>query len=85
MGGVTQTASVDANGNWSTNFAATSIPLGEYDTEVRVDVIDAAGNPDSISQTVRVDTLVNALSNSAGGRSRATTSSTQAKRRTVLS
>ncbi|MCF3592989.1 Ig-like domain-containing protein [Rhodobacteraceae bacterium LMO-12] len=65
MGGVTQTASVDANGNWSANFAASSIPLGEYDTEVRVDVIDAAGNPDSISQTVRVDTLVNALSNSA--------------------
>ena len=66
MAGVTRTASVDAAGNWSTDFPATAIPLGEYDTEIRVDVVDAAGNPASIGRTVRVDTLVNTLSNSAG-------------------
>lgn len=64
MGNVTQTASVDANGNWSTTFPAGAIPMGEYDTTIEVNVTDAAGNTDSISQGVRVDTLVNTLNNS---------------------
>ncbi|UYV37789.1 Ig-like domain-containing protein [Rhodobacteraceae bacterium D3-12] len=66
MGSVTQTATVDAMGNWSTNFPASAIPQGEYDTTIEVNVTDAAGNTDSISQSVRVDTLVNTLTNSAG-------------------
>jgi len=66
LGSVTQTANVDANGNWNTTFPATAIPMGEYETEIRVDVVDKAGNPDDISQIVRVDTLVNLLENSPG-------------------
>ena len=65
MGGVTQAATVDAAGNWSTTFPASAIPAGEYDTTIRVDATDAAGNTDSISHDVRVDTLVNLLANGA--------------------
>lgn len=63
MGGVTRAATVDASGNWQADFTAGEIPLGEYNAKITVDVVDRAGNTDSISQTVRVDTLVNALAN----------------------
>ncbi|MCZ4351045.1 Ig-like domain-containing protein [Roseovarius aestuarii] len=60
--GVVQTAVVDAAGNWTASFPSGALPDGEYDARIVVDVKDAAGNVSSISDTVRVDTLVNTLS-----------------------
>lgn len=61
IAGVAQQAVVDADGNWTANFPSGSIPPGEYDAPLVVDVTDAAGNTSSVNDTVRVDTLVNAL------------------------
>ncbi|WP_263047927.1 Ig-like domain-containing protein [Roseovarius pelagicus] len=61
IAGVPQQAVVDANGNWTAHFPPGSIPPGEYDAPLSVDVTDAAGNTSSINDTVRVDTLVNQL------------------------
>jgi hypothetical protein len=66
VGNVTVQAVVDANGNWTANFAASQIPTGEYTTDVTVNATDAAGNTASVTDTVRVDTLVNTLTQSAG-------------------
>ena len=59
--GVTRTATVDADGNWSAGFEAGSLPEGEYATDVVIDTVDAAGNPARITETAEVDTLVNTL------------------------
>ena len=62
LGGVTRQATVDASGNWTANFGPGVVPDGEYDADLVVNVVDAAGNDLSVSDTVRVDTRVNALS-----------------------
>ena len=61
MGGVTVQAIVDANGNWQAPYAASQIPQGEYTTDVSVTATDRAGNVATVTDTVRVDTLVNQL------------------------
>ena len=61
MGSHTVQAVVDADGNWQAPFAASQIPLGEYTADVIVTATDQAGNVASVADTVRVDTLVNAL------------------------
>lgn len=61
VGNATVQAVVDANGNWTANFAVSQIPTGEYFTDVTVNATDAAGNTASVTDTVRVDTLVNTL------------------------
>jgi hypothetical protein len=61
VGNETVQAVVDANGNWTANFATNQIPGGEYTTNVTVNATDAAGNTASVTDTVRVDTLVNRL------------------------
>jgi hypothetical protein len=66
VGNATVQAVVDANGNWTANFATGQIPAGEYTTDVTVNATDAAGNTASVTDTVRVDTLVNTLNQSAG-------------------
>ncbi|MDU8927485.1 Ig-like domain-containing protein [Alisedimentitalea sp. MJ-SS2] len=65
MGGMTVPATVDANGNWTAVMPAGAVAEGEYDAIVQVEVTDPHGNTDSISQSVRVDTLVNELQNAA--------------------
>lgn len=64
VGNATVQAVVDGNGNWTANFATSQIPTGEYTTGVTVNATDAAGNTASVTDTVRVDTLVNRLTES---------------------
>ncbi|WP_299045714.1 Ig-like domain-containing protein [uncultured Tateyamaria sp.] len=61
MGAFTVQAIVDANGNWQAPFAASQIAEGEYTTNVSVTATDRAGNVATVTDTVRVDTLVNQL------------------------
>ncbi|MBV7407856.1 Ig-like domain-containing protein [Maritimibacter sp. DP1N21-5] len=65
MNGFTHAASVDAAGSWAANFLPGELPLGELNVPVTVRVVDPAGNPAMITDTVRVDTLVNTLSRAA--------------------
>lgn len=62
LAGVSQNATVDANGNWTVSYAPGQIPDGEYDTSMVVTATDAVGNVSSLSEAVQVDTYVNALS-----------------------
>lgn len=58
LGSATTAATVDANGNWSASFAATEIAEGSYDAAVVVTATDAAGNVDTITDTLAIDTEV---------------------------
>lgn len=58
LGSVTTAATVDASGSWSASFAATDIPEGSYDADVVVTATDAAGNTDTITDTLAIDTEV---------------------------
>lgn len=58
LGSATTAATVDANGNWSANFAASQIAEGSYDAAVVVTATDAAGNVDTITDTLAIDTEV---------------------------
>ena len=60
--GVQHEAQVAANGNWVARFGPNEIAPGERDVALRVDVTDPAGNIAFLTDTVRVDTLVNELS-----------------------
>ena len=66
LGSSTVQAVVDANGNWTASYSANQVPTGEFTTNVTVNATDAAGNTARVSDTVRVDTLVNTLNFSAG-------------------
>lgn len=55
-GGVTRAATVDANGNWTVDFAASDIPTGTYDLAVTAVATDAAGNVTQDTSTIHVDT-----------------------------
>ncbi|WP_417472735.1 Ig-like domain-containing protein [Leisingera sp.] len=61
LGGATTTATVDASGNWSATFAASDIPEGSYDAAVVVTATDAAGNSETITDTLTIDTEVTPL------------------------
>lgn len=65
LGSATVNATVDAAGNWTANFPASSIPTGTYDAAVVVRATDPAGNTDTLTDSVRVDTenVVTAASN----------------------
>jgi len=54
--GLTREATVQENGQWSVDFAASEIPQGEYVAEVTIDATDAHGNTASISDSFTVDT-----------------------------
>lgn len=62
LGSATETATVDASGNWSVDFAAADIPEGSYDADVVVTATDAAGNTAEINDTLAIDTEVSPLS-----------------------
>ncbi|WP_264212568.1 Ig-like domain-containing protein [Leisingera thetidis] len=58
LGDATQTATVDADGNWSADFAASDIAKGSYDADIVVTATDAAGNTAEITDSVAIDTEV---------------------------
>lgn len=58
LGSATETATVDADGNWSVDFAASDIAQGSYVADVTVTATDAAGNTSEISDTLTIDTEV---------------------------
>ncbi|MEC7761432.1 MAG: Ig-like domain-containing protein [Pseudomonadota bacterium] len=61
LGLVTQFATVDGAGNWTVDFAKSSVPTGEQNVNVVVTATDAAGNTAMLTDTVEVDTVVNRL------------------------
>ncbi len=54
----THDATVDANGNWSADFAMSEVPTGEVMSEVTAVATDARGNSSSATGMVDIDTLV---------------------------
>ncbi|UWQ73985.1 Ig-like domain-containing protein [Leisingera sp. M658] len=58
LGDATETATVDADGNWSASFAAADIAEGSYDAAVVVSATDAVGNTSEITDTLAIDTEV---------------------------
>lgn len=58
LAGVTRVATVSANGSWTVSYAAGSITGGEYASQLVVNATDRAGNTRSVSEEVRVDTVV---------------------------
>ena len=69
LNGVTTSALVGPNGNWTASFATGQIAEGTYDAPISVTARDRAGNSATITDTVRVDTEVVPLNmtNSGGG------------------
>ncbi|KMK66738.1 Ig-like domain-containing protein [Puniceibacterium sp. IMCC21224] len=69
MAGVTQAATVAADGSWSATFAASAIPEGETVLDVTATSTDAAGNRATASGQVQVDTIVRnfAIGSTPGG------------------
>ncbi|MDP2081206.1 MAG: Ig-like domain-containing protein [Pseudotabrizicola sp.] len=47
----------DATGNWSATFSGSNLPRGELETQVVVTARDLAGNVDSYSQPLIIDTV----------------------------
>ncbi len=58
ISGVTRTATVTAEGEWSVTFEGGSLPVGEYDADILVNATDGAGNTASLTHGVRIDTVV---------------------------
>lgn len=58
LGSATETATVDADGNWSVDFAASDIAQGSYEADITVTATDAAGNTSAIRDTLTIDTEV---------------------------
>ena len=57
--GVTQTATVGADGNWSVTYPVGTLPGGEYTASLTATTTDAAGNASSASHSFQVDTVAN--------------------------
>ncbi len=56
--GITRTVTADGNGNWTASWTAGEVRPGQYDMTVTVTATDLAGNTDTASHQVRVDTVV---------------------------
>ena len=65
INGVPRAAQVFGDGTWRAEFLPGDIQDGQYPANLRVDVTDPAGNRDSVSTTVEVDTYVDELALSA--------------------
>ncbi|MEL7254842.1 MAG: Ig-like domain-containing protein, partial [Pseudomonadota bacterium] len=59
MQGVSKTVTAQADGSWTATYLASEIPAGEYDAAISVTAVDVAGNSESTTGTVRVDTTTN--------------------------
>jgi large repetitive protein len=57
--GVTKTVTAGANGVWSANWSAAEVRAGQYDSTVTAQATDAAGNVDTTTHNIRIDTVVN--------------------------
>ncbi|WGW05285.1 Ig-like domain-containing protein [Tropicibacter oceani] len=56
LDGVVKSATVDANGNWTVTYGSSELPSGERTVSLVAVSTDAAGNTDTLTQSVRVDT-----------------------------
>ncbi|WP_370313248.1 beta strand repeat-containing protein [Sagittula sp.] len=56
LNGQTVNASVDASGNWTASFASSQLPTGETTTMLTAVSTDRAGNTQTITQNVVIDT-----------------------------
>jgi large repetitive protein len=56
--GITRTVTAGQNGQWSANWSASEVRSGQYNSTVTVQATDAAGNVDTASHDIRVDTVV---------------------------
>ncbi|RKE94590.1 Ig-like domain-containing protein [Sulfitobacter guttiformis] len=56
LGGATATAVVSSNGSWTATFAAGSVTAGTYTATMTATATDAAGNVDTATTSVVVDT-----------------------------
>ncbi|SDW31402.1 Ig-like domain-containing protein [Litoreibacter albidus] len=58
-GGGTATGVVGADGTWNVTFQPAQIPSGERAVDVSVSIRDQAGNTDTATSTMQIDTLTN--------------------------
>lgn len=63
--GISRAASVDADGTWTVTYAAGELPSGDRTVTMSATARDAAGNTETLSQTVQVDTDAGMLTISA--------------------
>ncbi|MCT4555963.1 MAG: Ig-like domain-containing protein [Pelagimonas sp.] len=56
LGTVTLPASVDASGNWTVTYSAAQIPMGEQSVTLTAVSTDLAGNSETLTQQVSIDT-----------------------------
>lgn len=69
LGAVTHAAFVAADGSWTVDFSAADLPTGETLLDVVATATDPAGNTDTVTGTVDLDTLVRnfAITSTPGG------------------
>ncbi|MGR3510027.1 MAG: Ig-like domain-containing protein [Sulfitobacter sp.] len=61
FGSATKAATVDANGNWSAQFATSEVPTGETVATVTAVATDSVGNSSTVTGQIQIDTLVRDL------------------------
>ncbi|SOB95156.1 Ig-like domain-containing protein [Rhodobacter maris] len=61
VAGQTQSTTVGADGSWSVTFTTDQLPPGEYSEEMTVTATDAPGNVTTITDTLVIDTVANAI------------------------
>ncbi len=62
VGGMSRTADVDSNGNWSIVLDSGELPDGETTVDVQIVTVDAVGNEAETTTQLEVDTVVRVLS-----------------------
>ncbi|MFD0857750.1 Ig-like domain-containing protein [Roseovarius aquimarinus] len=67
--GGTQTVTAGSTGAWTATFDGSGLASGQYDMDVTATSTDDAGNVNSVTGAIRIDTLVQdfAITSSAGG------------------
>ncbi|MGO4915826.1 Ig-like domain-containing protein [Pseudogemmobacter sp. W21_MBD1_M6] len=58
LGDVTRPVVADVDGSWSANFSAANIPADTESANILATMTDAAGNTVSVTDTVKIDTVV---------------------------